>query len=130
VGCAPAAGAADVTVRVIAAGGGPVSPASATSAATSAPSASAPTIATTVNGAFQFGAAARRVRAAAPQRRHHSCSGASGAPHSGQPSVTGRAADAAGAGGGGAPTALTGSAQAGGGSPCRRRPCAGPGRVA
>jgi hypothetical protein len=36
-----------------------------------------------------LGAAARRVRAAAPQRRHHSCSAWSGAPQSGQVSPPG-----------------------------------------
>jgi hypothetical protein len=39
-------------------------------------------------GAFQRGDAATRVRAAAPQRRHHSWSRRSGAPHSGQQSTS------------------------------------------
>jgi hypothetical protein len=66
------AAAAVVTVRVIAAGAGPESPASFTSAAARMPSARAATTANATIGAFHPGAAARRVRAAAPQRRHHS----------------------------------------------------------
>lgn len=43
-------------------------------------------------GAFHPLAAASRVRAAAPHRRHHSCSGPSGALHSGQVSPAGSGA--------------------------------------
>jgi hypothetical protein len=50
-------------------------PASLTRAAASTPRDSAVTTASVMTGAFQVGDAARRVRAAAPQRRHHSCSG-------------------------------------------------------
>jgi hypothetical protein len=64
----------------------PESPVSCTTAAASTPSDSAATLASTAIGIFQLGVAARRVRAAAPQFRHHSCSGCSGAPHSGQAS--------------------------------------------
>lgn len=67
----------------------PESPASETSAAISAPSDSTPTTASPITSAFQFGAAASRVRAAAPQRRHHSCVRCSGAPHSGHASPLG-----------------------------------------
>ena len=59
-------------------------PASLTSAAASTPSAS--TITTERDGDEAFSSwalPARRARAAAPQRRHHSCAGCSGAPHSG-----------------------------------------------
>jgi hypothetical protein len=63
------------------------SPVSFTMAAASTPSDSATTLASTAIGIFQLGVAARRVRAAAPQFRHHSCSGCSGAPHSGQASL-------------------------------------------
>lgn len=62
-------------------------PASDTSEAASTPSASSATAATPITGAVQRGDAASRVRAAPPQRRHQSCSGASGAPHSGQASA-------------------------------------------
>jgi hypothetical protein len=61
-------------------------PARAMSAAAITPSDRATTTASTAIGFFQSGEAARRVRAAAPQRTHHSCSGCSGAPHSGQAS--------------------------------------------
>ena len=47
-----------------------------TSAAASTPSATARRRRSAMIGAFQLGGAARRVRAAAPQFRHHSCSGA------------------------------------------------------
>jgi len=99
-------------------------PASFTSAAASTPSASATTTASAITGVFQAGDAARRVRAAAPQRRHHSCSGASGAPHSGHASSAGGVA-AVGTGAEGGAATLT-----------RRRPgdgrsrWAGPGRWA
>src|SRR5437016_4767688 len=68
--------------------GVPEFPASLTRAAASTPSDSVATTAIAMIGALQFGDVARRVRAAAPQRRHHSCSGRSGAPHSGQESPT------------------------------------------
>jgi hypothetical protein len=45
--------------------------------------------------------AARRVRAAAPQRRHQSCCGSSGAPHNGHASFAGCVKGAAGADGAG-----------------------------
>ncbi len=83
---AGAEAAGPVTVWVIAGGAGPESPASFTSAAASAASASSATSATATTGARQFGVAARRVRAAAPQRRHHSCPGARGEPHNGHSS--------------------------------------------
>ena len=63
-------------------------PASDTSAAASTPSDSTATVATATIGVVQRGDAASRVRAAPPQLRHQSCSGASGAPHSGQASAT------------------------------------------
>jgi protein-disulfide isomerase len=50
-------------------------PLSFTSAAASTPSESAATLASTAIGTLQLGVAARRVRAAAPQFKHHSCSG-------------------------------------------------------
>ena len=67
-------------------------PASVTSAAASTPSDSAARAASARTGAFQAGDAARRVRAAAPQRRHHSCSISSGALHSGHISRAGAGA--------------------------------------
>ncbi len=86
-----AAVGARVTVVVPVAVAGPLSPASFTSAAASTPSASAATTAIAATGPFQFGVAASRVRAAAPQRRHQSCCGSRGAPHNGQASpVAGR----------------------------------------
>jgi hypothetical protein len=76
------------------------SPTSLTTAAASTPRDSAVITASVTIGAFQVGDPARRVRAAAPQRKHHSCSGCSGAPHSGHVSLTdGGAAVVAGAGG-------------------------------
>ncbi len=82
--------AAIVVSVVVAAGGGePEPPASFTRAAARIPSESTDTVASTATGVFQLGAVARRVRAAAPQRRHHSCSGWSDAPHSGQVSLAG-----------------------------------------
>ncbi len=87
------AGAAVVIVRVI--GGGVVAvgepPLSFTSAAASTPNASVRITAIATIGAFQLVGAARRVRAAAPQLRHHSWRGSSGAPHSGQAASTGGA---------------------------------------
>ncbi len=64
-----------VTVVVRGAGALPEPPASLTRAAASTPSDSATTTASTAIGAFQLGEVASRVRAAAPQLRHHSCSG-------------------------------------------------------
>jgi hypothetical protein len=63
-------------------------PPSLTKEAASTASASAATTATAMIGAFQFEDAARRVRAAAPQRRHQSWSGCSGEPQSGQRSTS------------------------------------------
>ena len=81
----------------------PEPPASLTSAAASTPSASATITASAITGVFQEGDAASRVRAAAPQCRHHSCSGASAAPHSGHAwSAGGGAAVGTGAEGGAA----------------------------
>jgi hypothetical protein len=87
-------------------------PASETSAAAITPSERAMTIAITAIGFFQFGDAARRVRAAAPQRTHHSCSGCSGAPQSGHASPGAGVGDAGGdgaavPGGGGAATLMS-----------------------
>jgi hypothetical protein len=65
------------------------SPASETSAAVSAPRESTITVANAITGARQLGVAASRVRAAAPQRRHHSWSAPNAPPHSGQLSATG-----------------------------------------
>ncbi len=65
------------------------SPASETSAAASAPSESTITTPRAITGPCQRGVAARRVRAAAPHRRHHSCSAPIGAPQSGQASAIG-----------------------------------------
>jgi hypothetical protein len=112
------AGAADVgapagttTVRVtgtVLATELPDSPASDTSAAVSPPRASTIVSPSAASGARQLGIAARRVRAAPPQLRHHSCSDPSGAPHSGQLSPAGVGAPAAAAGEtGGAAVTLT-----------------------
>ena len=60
--------------------------ASLTNEAARTPSDSVATIARATIGAFRLEVGAKRVRAGAPQRRHQSCSSASGAPHSGQPS--------------------------------------------
>jgi hypothetical protein len=73
-----------VMVVVVAGAWGPEPPASFTKAAASTPSESTTTTTAATSGAFQLGEAARRVRAAAPQFRHHSCSGCRGAPQSGQ----------------------------------------------
>jgi hypothetical protein len=103
-----AAAAAVVTVLVVA--GGDESPAaSLTSAAASTPSDSATSTASVVVRPFQLGDAARRVRAAAPQCRHHSCSGCSGAPQRGH-------ASPGGVGGGGAGAAVGAWPPAGGGA--------------
>jgi hypothetical protein len=64
-------------------------PLRSTSAAASTPSARAATTAIVMIGAFQLVGAASRVRAAAPQCRHHSCPGSRGAPHNGQAASTG-----------------------------------------
>ena len=101
--CATAVGAGAATVIVLVTGGGVVAvlepPLSLTSAAASTPSESTAITAIATIGALQFGGAARRVRAAAPQLRHHSCSGSSGAPHSGQAASTGGVGLAPGVGG-------------------------------
>ncbi len=95
---APAAGA--VTVRVTATVPPvPLEPASDTSAAVSAPSESTITVVSAITGGRHRGVAARRVRAAAPHRRHHSCSFPNGPPHSGQRSSTGSCGGVAGGGG-------------------------------
>jgi hypothetical protein len=67
------AGGAVVMVRVVA-GELELEPERSTSAAVRTPSESATTARSAAIGTRQFGAAASRVRAAAPQRRHHSCS--------------------------------------------------------
>lgn len=113
VGTAAAGGT--VTVRWIVVVVEPEPEDSFTSDAASTPSESTATTAKAIIGAFQFEDAARRVRAAAPQRRHHSCDGSSGAPHSGQASPAagpaavrpGAPAPAGPAGGGGAAVVLT-----------------------
>jgi hypothetical protein len=64
--------AAVVTVRVLAGAAEPEPPARLTSAAASTPSASTSTTASAATRPFQLGDAANRVRAAAPQLRHHS----------------------------------------------------------
>ncbi len=93
VGIAPATVGGVATVIVVVEGAialvVPEPPLSLTSAAASTPSASAAVTAIAMIGAFQFVGAARRVRAAAPQFRHHSCAGSSGAPHNGQAASTG-----------------------------------------
>lgn len=63
------------------------SSASLTSAALSTPRDSTITTLSMIIGARQFAGAASRVRAAAPQLRHQSCSGMIGIPHRGQASV-------------------------------------------
>jgi hypothetical protein len=64
-----------------------------TNAAASTPRASIAIAAMIAIGVFQLVGAASRVRAAAPQCRHHSCSGFNAAPHSGQTVSTGGKAD-------------------------------------
>jgi hypothetical protein len=81
-------------------------PLSLTSAAARTPNASAAITARATIGALQFAGAARRVRAAAPQLRHHSCWGSSPAPHSGHAASTGGPVLGTGCAGGGAATAL------------------------
>ena len=72
---AGAAGAGAVTEMVAAVVGESKPPASLTSATAITPIESAATTAMAKIGAFQFDELARRVRAAAPQCRHQSCSG-------------------------------------------------------
>lgn len=72
VGVTTAPGVAVVMVRVVAGPSALEPPASFTSAAASTPRESTTTTIAIVSGAFQLGDAARRVRAAAPQLRHHS----------------------------------------------------------
>jgi hypothetical protein len=81
----PSAPAGAVTVRVTPVDAPPLpeSPVSATNAAASTPSAIAATTPIPNSGPFQFGAPASLVRAAAPHRRHHSCSPSSDPPHRG-----------------------------------------------
>ena len=79
-----------VTVRTIETVAEPESPASDTREAASTPSDTTATTATAMIGAFQLEDVARRVRAAAPQFRHHSWSGRSGVAHSGQTSAQAR----------------------------------------
>jgi hypothetical protein len=87
VGVSAAAGL--VTVVVTAGGVAPEPPARSTSAAASTPSASTTTTASAPSGRRQPGGAARRVRAAAPQLKHHACSRYKGAPHTGHASPLG-----------------------------------------
>jgi len=62
-------------------------PASLTKAAVSPPADNTTTTATAVMSRRQLGAAASRVRAAAPHCRHQSCSEPIGVPHNGQGSL-------------------------------------------
>ena len=64
----------------------PESPASLTSEAARTPRESTATTSAPTSGARQLGDPARRVRAAAPQCRHHSWCGCRGVPQSGQAS--------------------------------------------
>jgi hypothetical protein len=80
------AATAGVVTVVVVAGTGAEPPARLTRAAASTPRASTTTTANAPISRFQLGAGARRVRAAAPQLKHHDCSGCSGAPHTGQAS--------------------------------------------
>jgi len=109
--------AAGVVTVVVVAGTGAEPPARSTKAAASTPRASTTTTANTPIGCFQPGAGARRVRAAAPQLKHHDCSGCRGAPHTGHASPLG-AGDGVPAGmppwGGCEVAALTSPAGAGG----------------
>lgn len=72
VGMMTAPGVVVVMVRVVAGPSAPEPPASFTRAAASTPRESTTTTTAIVRGAFQLGDAASRVRAAAPQFRHHS----------------------------------------------------------
>ncbi len=113
VGIAPGTIGAAVVIVLVTAGtvfGVPEPPLSLMSAAASTPNASATITAIATIGAFQLVGAARRVRAAAPQLRHHSCRGSSGAPHSGQAASTGGVELTPGVVGGGVARALKGSA--------------------
>jgi hypothetical protein len=85
-GAGTAAAGAVVTVRVTWVLVGLELPARSTRAAVRTPSESATTATIAAIGARQFGLAASRVRAAAPQRRHHSCSACNGLAQSGQAS--------------------------------------------
>jgi hypothetical protein len=87
VGVPAAAGV--VTVLVTALAVELPEPVSDTNAAVSAPREITITAPNAITGERHRGVAARRVRAAAPQRMHHSCSAPSGAPHSGHPSTVG-----------------------------------------
>jgi uncharacterized membrane protein YgcG len=90
VDCVVVVTSADVvTVRVVVGAAFDESAASFTSDAANTPTDSAISTAAVVVRPFQLGAAASRVRAAAPQFRHHSWSGCSGARHRGQPSPAG-----------------------------------------
>lgn len=89
-----AAAAAGVVTVVVVAGTGAEPPARSTRAAASTPSARTTTTASAPIGPFHPGDGARRVRAAAPQLRHHPCSGCSGAPHTGHASPLGAGEDA------------------------------------
>jgi hypothetical protein len=80
------AATAGVVTVVVVAGTGDEPPARLTRAAASTPRASTATTTNAPIGRFQLGAGAKRVRAAAPQLKHHDCSGCSGAPHTGQAS--------------------------------------------
>jgi hypothetical protein len=95
---APAAGAVTVCVTATVPLG-PLEPASDTSAAVRAPSESTITVVSAITGGRHRGVAARRVRAAAPHRKHHSCSDPNGPPHSGQRSSTGACGGVAGGAG-------------------------------
>jgi hypothetical protein len=94
VGIAPGVVGVVAVIVVVTAGSVLVVPGpllSLTSAAASTPSASVAITAIATIGAFQLVGAASRVRAAAPQLRHHSCWGSSAAPHRGQAASTGGA---------------------------------------
>ncbi len=88
------AAAAVVIVVVRTTVGVPDSPAILIRAAARTASDSRATSATVADGPVQFGEAARRVRAGAPQRRHQSWSGSSAPPQSGQAALTAGAATA------------------------------------
>jgi hypothetical protein len=95
-----------VTVRVTATVlSGPLEPVSDTNAAVSAPSESTITAPNAITGGRHRGVAARRVRAAAPQRKHQSCSSPSGVPHSGHRSPDGSCGGGSSDGGAGRLTA-------------------------
>jgi hypothetical protein len=105
-------GVAGTVIVVVIAGGacGVGEPAlSLTSAAASTPNATAAITAIATIGARQLAGAARRVRAAAPQVKHHSWAGSSGAPQSGHAASTGALVNGAGVGGEAATALLNGS---------------------